>query len=156
MPDELVVDPHTCAAGGERFARIHPKNDRKRVFLLARGRQFHQGATGVSERNTRANTGKRYRCAFLDLHLEPVRDEAHYAGGLDPRDLLKLCLALGQRNKKDVATNVTPHDFHDLGVSDAVNSDDLDVVARFNAEAPRMLAVAIDGEDSDADYENDH
>jgi hypothetical protein len=52
-------------------------------------------------------------------------------------------LALREWDKKDVAADVLAHDLDHLRTGDVREAVDLDVVARLDAEAPGVLAVAI-------------
>ena len=106
-------------------------------------RQLHQRAAGVNQKDPRANARKCHRRPLMNLDLQAVGHEPHHAGRLDPRDLFQLSFLLAQRYKKDVATNVGAHDFHDLRLGHVLHALDVDVVARLDAEAPRTFAVVI-------------
>src|SRR5207248_9795134 len=153
--NELVVNFHTGKASRRRLAGVHAYDHGKGIFLLVARGQIHQGADGVDEENAGADAGEGYRRAFLDFNLQPVGNESHDAGRFDPGDLLELSFALRQRNKEDVAANIATHDFHDLGVADVADAGDLDVVAGLNAKAPGVLAVVVDGADTDAACNDD-
>ena len=80
----------------------------------------------------------------MNFNFEPVRNKPHDAGSFHPWNLLELGLALRQWNKKNVAPNVPAHDFHHLRASHVLKTGNLNVIAGFNPEAPRMFAVAVD------------
>ena len=68
---------------------------------------------------TRANaTGS----TLVNLHLQPVGNEAHHAGGFDPRNLFQLRFPLGQRHKENIAADVAAHDFHHLGAGNVLQA----------------------------------
>ncbi len=145
LADQVVIDFHARAASGERLTGIHPQNYGERKLLFARRRELHQRPGLIDQLNLRADAGEGNRGALVDFHLNAVRHEAHYASGFDPGNLLELRLAFGERNKKDVAADVTTHDFHDLRFADALKPGDFDVVARLDAEAPRVFSVMVCG-----------
>ena len=106
-------------------------------------RQLHQRSASVDQRHARSHARERHRSALVNFDLQAVGNKAHHAGRFHPRNLLQLRLLLRQRNKKNVAPNVGAHHFHDLRLGHVLHARDFNVVARFHAEAPRVLAVVI-------------
>lgn len=121
--------------------------------MLAAGRELHEIADGVDERNVGADAGEGDRRALVNLDAQAIRDEAHDTGRFDPGNLLELVLALGERNEEDVAANIAAHDIHDLGVRDVLDARDFDQVAGIDAKAPGMLAITIESGRGEADKE---
>ena len=92
----------------------------KEYLCLPPGRKFHQIAAGVDERDVRADAGEGHWRALVNLDAQAVRNKAHHAGRLDPRNLLELLFATGERNEEDIAADVAAHHFHDLSVRDVL------------------------------------
>src|SRR4051812_1289036 len=143
LPHQIVVTLHARGTGGERLTRVHTSNDGEGVFPFSTGREFHQRSASVDERYARPYPGKCNWSSFVDLYAEAVRHETHYAGRLDPGNLLKLRFALCQRNKENIAADIAAHDFHDLGLGDVLGACDFNLVAGVDSEAPRVFAVTI-------------
>ncbi len=80
----------------------------------------------------------------MNLDAQAIRHEAHHARRFHPRNLLQLLFALGKRNEKNVAANISAHDFHDLRVRDALGARDFDLIARNDAKTPRVLPVTVE------------
>ena len=106
-------------------------------------RQLHQRSASIDQRHSRPDPGKCHRRALVDLDLQAVGNKSHHAGRFHPRNLLQLRLLLRQRNEKDVAPDIGAHHFHDLRLGHVLHAGDFNVVARFHAEAPRVLAIVI-------------
>src|SRR6185437_12629505 len=139
--DELAIDIHARGAGGKRLRFAHAHDHGKRVLLVPAHGQVHDHAIGVNEANTGADAGESCRRALLNLHLQPIGQEAHDRRRFHPRNPLQLFLALGERNKKSVAANVAAHHFHYLGAADVVVAGKPNVVTGINGETPGVGPV---------------
>ena len=106
-------------------------------------RQFHQRATGIDQRNSRADAGKGDRRALVDFDSQAIGNEAHHAGRFHPGNLLELRFLLGERDEENVAADIGAHHFHDLRLGHVLHAGDVDVVARLDAETPGAFAVFV-------------
>ena len=106
-------------------------------------RQLHQRAAGIDQSNVRPNAREGDWGALVNLHLQAIGNEAHDARRFHPWNLFELRFLLGQRDKENIAANVGAHHLHDLRLGDILHAADFDVVARFDPEPPRMLAVVV-------------
>ena len=140
---EFVINPHSRCPRGERFSRVHAENDRKRIFALSRRGQFHKNAGRIDQADARTDPRESDWSALVNFYLEPIGSKPHDTGGFHPWNLLELCFPLREGHEVNVAPDVAAHHFHDLRPSHILDASNLDVIARFDAEAPRALAVAV-------------
>src|SRR5207237_1483395 len=104
---------------------------------------LHDYAAGIDHLNAAVDLCESYGSALLDFHRYPVRQQPHYRRRFDPRDLLKLSLALLQWNEEDVAADVTAEYLHHLCARHFLEAAHPDVVARMHTKAPASRSVAI-------------
>ena len=142
--NQFVVVLHPGGARGERLAGIHAGNHGEGILPFAVGREFHDRAAGIDQRNARSDPRKGNRRTLMDLDTKPVGHEAHYACRLHPGNLLELKLALGERNEEDVAADIAAHHFHDLRLRYMLSARDFNLIAGIDAETPGVFAVAIE------------
>src|ERR1035438_5263732 len=112
--------------------------------MLAAGCQLHQIAARVDQGNVGANAGEGDGRAFMNLDAQTVGDKAHHAGRFDPWNLLQLLFARGERDKEDIAADVSAEYFHYLRVRDVLGAGDFDLLAGIDAKTPGMFAVTVD------------
>src|SRR5205823_6743027 len=84
-----------------------------------------------------------HRRALMNRDSQVVRHEAHDARRLDPGNMLELRLTLSEGDKENVAANVAAHYFENLRAGNVLDPVGFNVVAGFDAEAPRVFAVAV-------------
>ena len=97
---------------------------------------------GIDQRDVRTNAGKGHRRSLVNLNAQAVREQSASRSPIRPRNLLQLLLALGERDEENVAADIAAHDFHDLRVRYVFSAGDFNLIARIDAEAPGVLAVA--------------
>src|SRR5258707_11899497 len=144
--NQFVVTLHPSRAGGERFTGIHARDHGKRILALAGRTKFHQRATGVDQRNVRADASEGNRRPFMNLDAQAIRHESHDARRFHPRNLFQLQFALGKGNEKNVAADIFAHHFHDVRVRDVLSAANFDLIAGIDAKTPRALSVTVEAQ----------
>ncbi len=112
--------------------------------MLAGGGEFHQVAPGIDQRNVGADAGKRHRRTFMNFDAYAIGHEAHHARRFHPRNLFQLLFALAQGNEKNVAADISAHDFHDLRVRHVLRSRHFNLIAGVDAKTPGMLSIIVE------------
>src|SRR5215470_1843766 len=109
--------------------------------MLPAGGRAHDDAVGIDQAAPGAEQNESYGSALGDRYGDAVRQQAHHAGGFDPRNLFQLFSPLVQWNKEDVAADIGAGNLHHLHAGSVMHPGDLDAVAGFDAEAGRTYSV---------------
>src|ERR1035441_8742334 len=91
----------------------------------------------------------------MNLDAQAIRYESHHARRFHPRNLLQLLFALGQRNEKNVAANISAHHFQHLRVRHVLRAADLNLIAGIDSKTPRMLPVTVEAESGSSQNRKD-
>ena len=124
-----------------RLALSLPHNHRKRIILVRR--QLHQHALGIAQHHAIAQGHKCHRNPLLDLHLQPVRPNAHQRRTLHPGQPLQLFALAVQAEGENAVPHRPAHQGHHLRPRVRSLAKKLDVAFAAHPEARRLHGIAI-------------
>ena len=107
-------------------------------------RHGEQNAVCVDQADLLPLAHKSDRLPLDHRDANPVREQAHHRGALNPGNLFQLLAPFVERDKEDVAPDIFAEDRQHLRSADLVEAGGLDVACPGDAEAPVAAEVALE------------